>query len=43
MMFHMYSQFCERKFRTAQNKTLERLLNLEFNEIIANKILFPLS
>ena len=42
MLFHMYSQFCERKFRTAQNKTLERLLNLEFNEIIVNKILFPL-
>ena len=38
----MYSQFCERKFRTAQNKTLERLLNLEFNEVIADKILSPL-
>jgi hypothetical protein len=38
----MYSQFCERKFRTAQNETRERLLNLEFKDIIANKILFPL-
>jgi hypothetical protein len=43
MIFHMYSQFCERKFRTAQNKTPERLLKLEFNEVIANKILPPLS
>jgi hypothetical protein len=33
----MYSQYCERKFRTAQNKTLERLLNLESDEIITNK------
>jgi hypothetical protein len=37
MIFHMYSQYCERKFRTAQNKTLERLLNLESDEIITNK------